>query len=146
MNTITLQMNFQLKLFPYFRAAEKGNFEAAVKLGIAYLYNEGRKLSSFSSYGVITVNFHWRRHVSWMDVNDRCKSCWWNDCSSSLLPPLQLCWAMKGELMYAVGKPPTSSAWRRACSLPKRIPSLGFSSVLLGRPLAAAARPWCSIT
>lgn len=26
-----------------FRAAEKGNFEAAVKLGIAYLYNEGRK-------------------------------------------------------------------------------------------------------
>lgn len=25
------------------RAAEKGNFEAAVKLGIAYLYNEGRK-------------------------------------------------------------------------------------------------------
>ncbi|XP_013918760.1 PREDICTED: cyclin-F [Thamnophis sirtalis] len=30
-----------LKIFE--RAAEKGNFEAAVKLGIAYLYNEGRK-------------------------------------------------------------------------------------------------------
>lgn len=30
----------------YYRAAEKGNFEAAVKLGIAYLYNEGRKFSS----------------------------------------------------------------------------------------------------
>lgn len=28
------------------RAAEKGNFEAAVKLGIAYLYNEGRKYIS----------------------------------------------------------------------------------------------------
>uniref|UniRef100_A0A8C9V2N5 Cyclin-F n=1 Tax=Scleropages formosus TaxID=113540 RepID=A0A8C9V2N5_SCLFO len=28
------------------RAAEKGNFEAAVKLGIAYLYNEGPSLSS----------------------------------------------------------------------------------------------------
>lgn len=27
----------------HFRAAEKGNFEAAVKLGIAYLYNEGRE-------------------------------------------------------------------------------------------------------
>lgn len=27
----------------FFRSAEKGNFEAAVKLGIAYLYNEGRK-------------------------------------------------------------------------------------------------------
>uniref|UniRef100_A0A672NI93 Cyclin-F n=1 Tax=Sinocyclocheilus grahami TaxID=75366 RepID=A0A672NI93_SINGR len=33
------------------RAAEKGNFEAAVKLGIAYLYNEGRKfLLSFPLY------------------------------------------------------------------------------------------------
>lgn len=27
----------------FLRAAEKGNFEAAVKLGIAYLYNEGCK-------------------------------------------------------------------------------------------------------
>ncbi|XP_030890348.1 cyclin-F-like [Leptonychotes weddellii] len=32
-----------LKLFE--RAAEKGNFEAAVKLGIAYLYNEGLSVS-----------------------------------------------------------------------------------------------------
>lgn len=32
-----------------FRAAEKGNFEAAVKLGIAYLYNEGRKFISVIS-------------------------------------------------------------------------------------------------
>lgn len=31
--------------FYWSRAAEKGNFEAAVKLGIAYLYNEGRKSS-----------------------------------------------------------------------------------------------------
>lgn len=38
-------MGFYLKYFSSFRAAEKGNFEAAVKLGIAYLYNEGRKLS-----------------------------------------------------------------------------------------------------
>lgn len=30
------------------RAAEKGNFEAAVKLGIAYLYNEGRKFINVS--------------------------------------------------------------------------------------------------
>ncbi|XP_061567091.1 cyclin-F [Cololabis saira] len=32
-------------LWLYERAAEKGNFEAAVKLGIAYLYNEGPLLS-----------------------------------------------------------------------------------------------------
>lgn len=32
-------------MFP-FRAAERGNFEAAVKLGIAYLYNEGCKCGS----------------------------------------------------------------------------------------------------
>ena len=30
-------------LLVLFRAAEQGNFEAAVKLGIAYLYNEGCK-------------------------------------------------------------------------------------------------------
>lgn len=36
----------KLKLSP-FRAAEKGNFEAAVKLGIAYLYNEGRKFNTW---------------------------------------------------------------------------------------------------
>lgn len=56
-----------------------------MKLGIAYLYNEGRKYSSFSSY---TVNVCLKHHVSWMDVNDGCKSSWWNDCSSSLLPSL----------------------------------------------------------
>lgn len=40
------------------RAAEKGNFEAAVKLGIAYLYNEGRRcfFSSFFFYNHINVN------------------------------------------------------------------------------------------
>lgn len=39
-------MGVYLKHLSCFRAAEKGNFEAAVKLGIAYLYNEGRKLNS----------------------------------------------------------------------------------------------------
>lgn len=43
--------DFNLKYllcFP-FRAAERGNFEAAVKLGIAYLYNEGCKCGSLYS-------------------------------------------------------------------------------------------------
>lgn len=40
------RMGIYLKHLSCFRAAEKGNFEAAVKLGIAYLYNEGRKLNS----------------------------------------------------------------------------------------------------
>jgi len=39
-------MSSYLKHLSSFRAADKGNFEAAVKLGIAYLYNEGRKLST----------------------------------------------------------------------------------------------------
>lgn len=38
-------MRSYLKKCVVFRAAEKGNFEASVKLGIAYLYNEGRKLT-----------------------------------------------------------------------------------------------------
>lgn len=39
---------FKLKLtcLSCCRAAEKGNFEAAVKLGVAFLYNEGRKLNT----------------------------------------------------------------------------------------------------
>lgn len=40
-----LSEGFYLEPFSPHRAAEKGNFEAATKLGIAYLYNEGRKLA-----------------------------------------------------------------------------------------------------
>ena len=42
-------MSFYRKHLSSFRAAEKGNFEAAVKLGIAYLYNEGRKLKHYTT-------------------------------------------------------------------------------------------------
>lgn len=37
------------------RAAEKGNFEAAVKLGIAYLYNEGRKSTGRGGLSVLGI-------------------------------------------------------------------------------------------
>lgn len=59
-------------------------------------------------------------------------------------PPLhQRCWVMRDERMYVVVRPPTSSAWQRACALLQQIPSSGCLSVRHGHPLAAAARPWC---
>lgn len=47
------------------RAAEKGNFEAAVKLGIAYLYNEGRKLNSYS-----TIQWEYICHLCFSTFTD----------------------------------------------------------------------------
>lgn len=44
-----------------FRAAESGNFEAAVKLSLAYLYNEGRKCGSlfwgFGEHDIAQASF-----------------------------------------------------------------------------------------
>lgn len=119
---------FKLTCLSRCRAAEKGNFEAAVKLGVAFLYNEGRKLktqcclSDFSQYFV--------------RMNE----------DISVLRHHQRCWATRGGQTCAVARPRTSSAWLRACARPWWTPSSGSSSVPHGRPPAAAAKPWCSST
>lgn len=51
--------SFYITFVYSFRAAEKGNFEAAVKLGIAYLYNEGRKWNT---------SHLWFVHRYWMEM------------------------------------------------------------------------------
>lgn len=65
--------NLQHLLCLPFRAAESGNFEAAVKLSLAYLYNEGCKCGSLSwGFGergmrkfCIALLRHWPQSCHW---------------------------------------------------------------------------------
>lgn len=133
-------VNFVLIVFLFVisRAAEKGNFEAAVKLGIAYLYNEGRKFWHSSSLFLWCVS-------SLRLINDELSdsdelSCW----LITVIWSVQRHFVKTVELICAAGGRPGSSAWPRVSGLPCRTLLSGSSSARRGPCQGAVVRPWCS--